>query len=56
VRERNLPAQLFYKKLGFAAEAVIQGFYFDTSEDGFLMRKALTERPSHGTHSGIHQA
>lgn len=56
VRESNLPAQLFYKKLGFAAEAVIQGFYFDTLEDGFLMRKALPERLNHGTHSGIRQA
>lgn len=37
VRERNLPAQLFYRRLGFQARRVLRGFYPDTSEDAYLM-------------------
>ena len=38
VRERNLAAQLFFRKNGFRAASVIRDYYEDTSEDAYLMR------------------
>jgi [ribosomal protein S18]-alanine N-acetyltransferase len=38
VRETNLPAQLFFRKLGFRATAVLRDFYDDTVEDAYLMQ------------------
>ena len=38
VRETNLPAQLFFRKLGFRATGVLKSFYEDTPEDAFLMQ------------------
>lgn len=35
VRERNLAAQLFFKRCGFEAEGVIRGHYEDTDEDAY---------------------
>lgn len=38
VRETNLSAQLFFKKLGFRAVSVLRDFYEDTTEDAYLMQ------------------
>jgi ribosomal-protein-alanine N-acetyltransferase len=37
VRERNLPAQLFFRTAGFRAISVLRDFYEDTVEDAYLM-------------------
>ena len=37
VRERNLPAQLFFRNAGFRAISVLRDFYEDTVEDAYLM-------------------
>jgi ribosomal-protein-alanine N-acetyltransferase len=37
VRETNLPAQLFFRSLGFRAISVLKDFYQDTTEDAYLM-------------------
>lgn len=37
VRETNLPAQLFFRALGFRAISVLKDFYQDTTEDAYLM-------------------
>lgn len=38
VRETNLPAQLFFRSLGFRAVTVLKDFYQDTTEDAYLMQ------------------
>lgn len=38
LRERNLPAQLFFKSQGFRAISVLRDFYEDTTEDAYLMQ------------------
>ena len=38
VRETNLPAQLFFRNLGFRAVSVLRDFYDDTTEDAYLMQ------------------
>ena len=38
VRETNLPAQLFFRNLGFRAVSVLRDFYEDTTEDAYLMQ------------------
>jgi len=38
VRERNLPAQLFFRSLGYRAISVLKDFYEDTTEDAYLMQ------------------
>jgi ribosomal-protein-alanine N-acetyltransferase len=38
VRERNLPAQLFFRAGGFRAVSVLRNFYQDTPEDAYLMQ------------------
>lgn len=38
VRETNLAAQLFFKKMGFKATSVIRDFYDDTTEDAYRMQ------------------
>ncbi|WP_146403938.1 ribosomal protein S18-alanine N-acetyltransferase [Planctomycetes bacterium CA13] len=38
VRETNLEAQLFFKRLGFRAISVLRDFYEDTVEDAYLMQ------------------
>ena len=38
VRETNLPAQLFFRTLGFRAVSVLRQFYEDTPEDAYLMQ------------------
>lgn len=36
VRETNVPAQLFFRKMGFLAVSVLKDFYDDTTEDAYL--------------------
>jgi ribosomal-protein-alanine N-acetyltransferase len=38
VRETNLPAQLFFRSLGFKATGVLRNFYEDSTEDAFMMQ------------------
>jgi len=38
VREKNLEAQMFFKKQGFRAISVLRDFYDDTTEDAYLMQ------------------
>ncbi len=38
VRETNLAAQLFFRRLGFRAISVLRDFYVDTTEDAYLMQ------------------
>ena len=37
VRETNLVAQLFFRKMEFRAVRVLRSFYEDSGEDAFLM-------------------
>ena len=41
VRERNLPAQLFFRSQGFRAVRVLRSYYEDSGEDAFLMQYAF---------------
>lgn len=41
VRETNLPAQLFFKAIGFRAKAILHDHYPDTAEDAYLMTYEL---------------
>ncbi len=41
VRERNLPAQLFWRAMGFRAISLLRDFYCDTDEDAYLMQYKL---------------
>lgn len=41
VRERNLPAQIFFRSLGYRATSVLKDFYEDTTEDAYLMQYSL---------------
>ncbi|WP_240928131.1 ribosomal protein S18-alanine N-acetyltransferase [Thalassoroseus pseudoceratinae] len=41
VRERNLPAQLFFSQQGFRAVEVIRNYYEDTAEDAYAMQYRL---------------
>ncbi len=41
VRERNLPAQIFFRSLGYRAISVLKDFYQDTTEDAYLMQYAI---------------
>ncbi len=38
VRETNLPAQLFFKKVGFRATNVLRSYYEDSPEDAYVMQ------------------
>jgi [ribosomal protein S18]-alanine N-acetyltransferase len=38
VRETNLPAQLFFKKVGFRAITVLRSYYEDSPEDAYVMQ------------------
>jgi len=46
VRETNLDAQLFFRKLGFRAISVLRDFYDDTTEDAYLMQYRYREPAS----------
>jgi [ribosomal protein S18]-alanine N-acetyltransferase len=41
VRETNLPAQLFFRSLGFRATSVLKDFYRDSTEDAYMMQYSL---------------
>ena len=43
VRESNLSAQLFFKKMGFKAVLVLRSHYDDTDESAYVMRFTLQE-------------
>ncbi|MDW8266467.1 MAG: ribosomal protein S18-alanine N-acetyltransferase [Gemmataceae bacterium] len=45
VRETNLPAQLFFRALGFRAARVLRGYYEDSGEDAYLMTYRLADVP-----------
>jgi len=45
VRETNLPAQLFFRSLGFRATTVLKDFYQDSTEDAYLMQYGLEPLP-----------
>ena len=55
VRETNLPAQLFFKQLGFRATSVLRSYYDDSPEDAYLMQYRYVPDemevtiPMHGT-------
>lgn len=38
VRESNLPAQMFFKQIGFRATAVLRDYYDDSPEDAYFMQ------------------
>jgi ribosomal-protein-alanine N-acetyltransferase len=38
LRETNLPAQLFFRAVGFKCISLLCGFYPDSGEDGYLMQ------------------
>jgi [ribosomal protein S18]-alanine N-acetyltransferase len=41
VRETNLPAQLFFKSMGFRATGVLRNYYEDTAEDAIAFAYEL---------------
>ena len=43
VRESNLPAQLFYRSVGFKASGIRRGYYKKYGEDAYVMERLLTE-------------
>lgn len=43
VRETNLSAQLFFKKLNFKAVSIIHDYYEDTNEDAYIMHYNYNE-------------
>jgi ribosomal-protein-alanine N-acetyltransferase len=51
VRERNLPAQLFFRSLGFLAISVLRDFYDDTVEDAYLMEYRYQATVGEALHS-----
>lgn len=46
VRERNLPAQVFFRSLGYRAISVLKDFYEDSTEDAYLMQYLSAEAPA----------
>jgi ribosomal-protein-alanine N-acetyltransferase len=38
VRETNVPAQIFFREVGFRATSVLHDFYDDSPEDAYLMQ------------------
>jgi ribosomal-protein-alanine N-acetyltransferase len=49
VRETNLPAQLFFRSVGFRAISVLKDFYQDTTEDAYLMHYVWSGAPAAAT-------
>lgn len=45
VRETNLPAQLFFRAMGFRAVSVLRHYYADTPEDAYLMQYRYRPEP-----------
>ena len=46
VRECNLPAQVFFRSLGYRAISVLKDFYEDSTEDAYLMQFLSAEAAS----------
>jgi len=53
VRETNLPAQLFFRAIGFRAKAILHDHYPDTAEDAYLMTYELVPRTSIGPRNRV---
>ncbi|MEK7541015.1 MAG: ribosomal protein S18-alanine N-acetyltransferase [Patescibacteria group bacterium] len=54
IRETNLGAQLFFRKLGFRAISVLKDFYVDTTEDAYLMQyRVETENNAKNAFLGV---
>jgi ribosomal-protein-alanine N-acetyltransferase len=47
VRERNLPAQLFFRSQDFRATRVLRNYYEDSGEDAFLMELRAPDDDGH---------
>lgn len=45
VRERNLPAQVFFRAQEFKAVRVLRNYYEDSGEDAFLMEFRVSDEP-----------
>ncbi len=43
IRETNLAAQVFFRKLGFKAVSVLRDYYDDTTEDAYVMQYRYRE-------------
>jgi len=43
VRETNLPAQFFFKRLGFFAVGILRGYYGETREDAYRFRFSVSD-------------
>jgi ribosomal-protein-alanine N-acetyltransferase len=55
VRERNLPAQMFFQCMGFWARSVLRNYYDDTDEDAYYMeydRHAARDAATPGVAAG----
>lgn len=48
VRETNLPAQLFFRAMGFMAASVLRDFFEETTEDAYLMQYLLQYQEKKG--------
>jgi [ribosomal protein S18]-alanine N-acetyltransferase len=48
VCDRNLSAQLFFRRMGFKAERVVRGYYESSGDDAYVMAYRLRET-SHAT-------
>jgi ribosomal-protein-alanine N-acetyltransferase len=46
VRESNVPAQLFYRRLGFRATRILKNHYRDSLEDGYRMECCVLGSPA----------
>jgi len=53
VRETNLPAQLFFKAIGFRAKAILHDHYPDTAEDAYLMTYELVPHVTVSPHNRV---
>lgn len=42
VRETNLAAQVFFRRMGFRAMSVLRDYYDDTTEDAYVMHYRMT--------------
>lgn len=46
VRETNLAAQMFFRKIGFKAMSVLRDYYDDTTEDAYVMHYTVANETS----------
>jgi len=53
VREKNLPAQLFFRENGFRAISTLKNFYEDTPEDAYLMQ--YSHKPEAEKHQPVNR-